>query len=371
MTSPIKPSVNGRSDEAEAGRTARDNDQTLADSDQTASDADQTAADSDQTTADEDQRRSSLDQDSADADQRSADLDQQTADREERAAASASADSPARRHDRKVARDQRAATSAARALRTNQRHDVALERLSAAEMRDAVAHARDAASQARDLAAAARDRSTEPDEPEPRDPARRHAAEYRERAAEDRRHAAEYRERAAEDRRHAAEDREQARIDREELRDALAEAQLDDLTGTYQRAMGRVALQAEIDRVQRSHGRLVIAIVDVDSLKAHNDRDGHAAGDKLLLDVVTSIRSQLRSYDPIVRFGGDEFVCALADADLSYARKRFSDIQTTLEQTHPGASISTGFAQLDTGDTLEGLIARADAALQQAKPQRR
>jgi diguanylate cyclase (GGDEF)-like protein len=356
MTSPIKPSVNGRSDEAETGLTARDNDQTLADSDQTASDADQTAADSDQTTADEDQRRSSLDQDSADADQRSSDLDQATADREERAATSASADSPASRHDRKVARDQRAASSAARAQRTNQRHDVALERLSAAEMRDAVAHARDAASQARDLAAAARDRSTEPDEPEPRDPARRRAAEYRERAAEDRRH--------------AAEDREQARIDREELRDALAEAQLDDLTGTYQRALGRVALQAEIDRVQRSHGRLVVAIVDVDSLKAHNDRDGHAAGDKLLLDVVTSIRSQLRSYDPIVRFGGDEFVCALADADLSYARKRFSDIQTTLEQAHPGASISTGFAQLDTGDTLEGLIARADAALQKAKPQR-
>jgi diguanylate cyclase (GGDEF)-like protein len=356
MTSPIKPSVNGRSDEVETGRTARDSDQTLADSDQTASDADQTAADSDQTTADEDQRRSSLDQDSADADQRSADLDQATADREERAAASASADSPASRHDRKVARDQRAATSAARALRTDQRHDVALERLSAAEMRDAVAHARDVASQARDLAAAARDRSADLDEPGPRDPARQRAAEYRERAAEDRRH--------------AAEDREQARIDREELRDALAEAQLDDLTGTYQRAMGRVALQAEIDRVQRSHGRLVVAIVDVDSLKAHNDRDGHAAGDKLLLDVVTSIRSQLRSYDPIVRFGGDEFVCALADADLSYARKRFSDIQTTLEQTHPGASISTGFAQLDTGDTLEGLIARADAALQKAKPQR-
>ena len=154
------------------------------------------------------------------------------------------------------------------------------------------------------------------------------------------------------------------------LRAALADAHFDELTGTYRRTMGTVALQAEIDRVQRSHGRLVLAFVDVDALKAHNDREGHAAGDELLLDVVTSIRSQLRSYDPVVRFGGDEFVCALANADLRYARGRFRDIQTKLEEHHPGASISTGFAQLETGDTLETLIARGDAALQQAKQHR-
>jgi diguanylate cyclase (GGDEF)-like protein len=226
--------------------------------------------------------------------------------------------------------------------------------VSVAAQRDEAARARDLASEARDLAAAARDRAAL-DEPGPDGALRRAAAD---------------RQRAAEDRRHAAEDREQAHLDREVLRAALAEANFDDLTGAYRRAMGTVALQAEIDRVQRSHGRLVLAFVDVDALKAHNDREGHAAGDKLLLDVVTSIRSNLRSYDPIVRVGGDEFICALADADLDYARNRFGDIQTTLEQNHPGASISVGFAQLKTDDTLDSLIARGDATLQKAKQQR-
>jgi len=68
-----------------------------------------------------------------------------------------------------------------------------------------------------------------------------------------------------------------------------------------------------------------------------------------------------------VRFGGDEFVCALADADLNDARKRFDAIQAVLEQTHEGASISVGFAQLQTGDTLDDLIAHGDAALYEAK----
>jgi diguanylate cyclase (GGDEF)-like protein len=111
----------------------------------------------------------------------------------------------------------------------------------------------------------------------------------------------------------------------------------------------------------------VLAFVDVDALKAHNDRKGHAAGDELLLDVVASIRSKLRSYDPIVRFGGDEFVCALSDADVGDATARFEQIQIALEQAHGGASISVGFARLQAGDVLADLIARGDAALYDAK----
>ena len=76
-------------------------------------------------------------------------------------------------------------------------------------------------------------------------------------------------------------------------RAALANAQFDDLTGTYRRTKGDSELQAEIDRALRFGGLLVLAFVDVDELKAHNDREGHGAGDRLLLDVVASIRSKL------------------------------------------------------------------------------
>jgi diguanylate cyclase (GGDEF)-like protein len=134
--------------------------------------------------------------------------------------------------------------------------------------------------------------------------------------------------------------------------------------------MGTIALQAEVDRARRSRGRLVLAFVDVDALKARNNRDGHAAGDELLLDVVTSIRSNLRSYDAVVRFGGDEFVCVLSDTDPHAARNRFDEIQATLQRADAGATITVGLAQLKTGDTLEDLLARGDAALYEAKQRR-
>jgi len=167
-----------------------------------------------------------------------------------------------------------------------------------------------------------------------------------------------------------AEAREQARATLEAQQTALAEAELDDLTRTYRRTRGYAELQAEVDRAQRSGGRLVLAFVDVDELKAHNDLEGHAAGDQLLLNVVSSIRSRLRSYDPVMRYGGDEFICALSDADLNNARNRFAGIQTALEQTHPGGSISVGLAQMRAGETLEKLMARGDTALREAKNRR-
>jgi diguanylate cyclase (GGDEF)-like protein len=289
----------------------------------------------------------------SDADQRASDRDQAIADHEAQDAGHTGHADAARQQERDVSRTQREESSVARALTATVRAQTTLDRFELAERRDEAARSRDLASAARDMAATARDRLATQHERGP-------AAAARKRAADDRG-------RAADDRARAAEDREEARADRENLRIALSEAHIDDLTGTYRRAMGNVALQAEIDRAHRTGGSLVLAFVDVDALKAHNDREGHAAGDALLLDVVGSIRSRLRSYDPIVRFGGDEFVCALSEADLDYARERFEAIHAALAELHHGASISVGFARLQAGDTLDDLIARGDAALYEAK----
>jgi diguanylate cyclase (GGDEF)-like protein len=228
-------------------------------------------------------------------------------------------------------------------------------RLAAAEQRDAAARSRDRAAARRDAAAQMRDELAVS-----RDPA---AITARELAAADRRE-------AELDRQRAGEDRAQAHIDREALQSALEEAHLDDLTGTFRRGMGVLALQAEIDRARRSGTPLVLGFVDVDDLKVHNDKQGHAYGDALLLDVVTSIRSNLRSYDPVVRFGGDEFICGLAGATLDEARARFDEIGRALFEVRPGATITTGFAELRAGDTLESLVERGDVALYEAKARR-
>ncbi len=127
-----------------------------------------------------------------------------------------------------------------------------------------------------------------------------------------------------------------------------------------------MALSHEIDRARRSDGRFVLAFVDVDRLKLVNDRDGHAAGDRILQSVVRAIRGRLRSFDPIVRYGGDEFVCGLTGTDLAEAERRFEAIALTLE-AEAEIGISVGFAALAAGDTADQLTERADAAMLEVK----
>jgi len=230
--------------------------------------------------------------------------------------------------------------------------------------RDAMADKRDLAARTRDEAAEARDDAAAFVDAELGDLSRSsRAARVRVWAAADRVEAAADREQAAIDREHAARDRAEARAD-------LERAQLDGLTGAYRRPSGELELTNEIARARRADGRLVLAFVDVDSLKKRNDDQGHAAGDALLRSVVAAIRSHLRSYDPIVRFGGDEFICGLSNTDLDGARRRFDEVRDALRQADDTGSISVGLAALRPSDTLHELKERGDAALYRAKQEK-
>lgn len=99
------------------------------------------------------------------------------------------------------------------------------------------------------------------------------------------------------------------------------------------------------------------------ALKQVNDTDGHLAGDSLLLAVADSLRGCLRSYDLIMRFGGDELVCALPNADVKRVRQRFTDVSNALAAGPTKGSITVGFAKLGENDSAEDLIRRADADL--------
>jgi diguanylate cyclase (GGDEF)-like protein len=158
--------------------------------------------------------------------------------------------------------------------------------------------------------------------------------------------------------------------DREQAKAELRRSQFDHLTGAFGRELGMIALDRELNRANHGSGRLVLAFVDVDGLKELNDTEGHAAGDALLRDVVHAIQKHLRSYDPIVRVGGDEFVCALADASLEEARRRFAGISETIEDVRPAAAISVGFAAMRPNETLADLTARGDKNLYEVKRRR-
>ena len=133
--------------------------------------------------------------------------------------------------------------------------------------------------------------------------------------------------------------------------------------------MGRLALRNEIERARRSDGKFVIAFIDVDGLKGVNDREGHAAGDRVLRTLAATMRANLRSYDPIVRFGGDEFICGISSIDPAEVQHRIGVMDQSLRNA-TGVGITAGLATLTSNESLDELTARADAALIEAKRNR-
>jgi diguanylate cyclase (GGDEF)-like protein len=79
------------------------------------------------------------------------------------------------------------------------------------------------------------------------------------------------------------------------------------------------------------------------------------------------MRAKLRSFDPVVRYGGDEFVCAMSGIDPVDMTERFVEVAEALAREHDEATISVGVAELRPGDTLIDLVSRGDAALYKAK----
>ena len=220
--------------------------------------------------------------------------------------------------------------------------------------RDERADVHDEASQARDDRADARDQRAEVRE---RAASGSHGA-----AADDRLEAQRDRRGGAGDRIQAAEDREAAAVDRILSARERAASTIDELTGAYRRDPGVVALDRDISTAKRTDKPLTVAFVDIDNLKGTNDALGHSAGDRLLRVTAASIRAHIRAYDLIIRFGGDEFLCALLDVNEGEAAERFSLANLHLATTHQ-ASITVGLTELDPADALEDLVRRADEAM--------
>lgn len=213
-----------------------------------------------------------------------------------------------------------------------------------ADQRDSHSDRRDGRAEARDAAASEVDTDAAAD---------RHAA------LSDRRAAKGDRGRARDDRVAAWSDRVLAQKDRAELL-------LDELTGFYRRAAGFLELEREILRAERTGQRFSLAFVDVDGLKLVNDQHGHEAGDLLLREVARCIRAVLRDYDVCIRYGGDEFICAVADLPAEQAEERFRSVNDELAAGGHG-SVSIGLAERRRGEELASLIGRADAAMYDAR----
>jgi len=145
----------------------------------------------------------------------------------------------------------------------------------------------------------------------------------------------------------------------------------DPLTALLNRRAFLERLGREHERSRRYPAPLSVLLLDVDGLKAINDRGGHAAGDAALRAIGEAIRSSLRAADTGCRFGGDEFAIMAPDADEPAGRVLAERIRALAEgMSRPGTpTVSVGVACLAPreGWTPTEILERADRALYEAK----
>ena len=168
---------------------------------------------------------------------------------------------------------------------------------------------------------------------------------------------------AERDRAAAALDRLEAAVARKRAVDYLEQSRRDSLTGALQRQAGRDALSNEVDRARRGNSPLVVAFLDIVGLKQVNDTHGHATGDLVLSAVGSALVAGLRSYDLVVRYGGDEFVCCLPGATLDEGTRRLAGVRAALAHAAMPIGLRCGAALLQEGESLDDVVARADRAM--------
>ncbi len=156
--------------------------------------------------------------------------------------------------------------------------------------------------------------------------------------------------------------------------DAEKLAASDPLTGAMSRRAILPLIERSVRRTVRTGLPACVAMIDLDWFKSINDRFGHLAGDQVLRRVVDRIRECSRDTDVIGRYGGEEFVLLLQGADQHAGARLVERVRSTVSATDWSdigpdlkVSVSCGIASVRPTDTLDGLLARADKALYEAK----
>jgi len=161
------------------------------------------------------------------------------------------------------------------------------------------------------------------------------------------------------------------------LRETLRNQSIrDPLTSLFNRRYLEETLERELRRAERSRGTLGVVMMDLDLFKQFNDTFGHDIGDTLLRDFGRLLQSTVRGGDVACRYGGEEFMLILPEADIETTRQRADRIREAVKHlfvAHRGHSvgsvtISAGVAAYpEHGTTGETLVQAADAALYRAK----
>jgi diguanylate cyclase (GGDEF)-like protein len=147
-------------------------------------------------------------------------------------------------------------------------------------------------------------------------------------------------------------------------------AQIDELTGVLNRRYIMQALNLEMVRTKRSAEPCSVAMIDLDFFKRINDRFGHPAGDEVLRSFAIAMSANVRSFDLMGRYGGEEFLLVLPRASKEQATAvvdRLREIVAALDWSAISdgllVTISAGVTQFRSDEACDEILARADAAL--------
>jgi two-component system, cell cycle response regulator len=160
------------------------------------------------------------------------------------------------------------------------------------------------------------------------------------------------------------------------VRDQRRLAITDGLTGLHTRRFFEAQLPLEAERARRAGGSMAVFIADVDRFKSINDRYGHPAGDRALIEIATRLRNSSRAGDVLARYGGEEFALLVPEAsptELPSIAQRLRDSVASspiavTETNWIAVTVSVGAASYPQhGEDPADLIAAADRALYSAK----
>ncbi len=148
-------------------------------------------------------------------------------------------------------------------------------------------------------------------------------------------------------------------------------ATTDALTGLWNRRQLDERVRSELDRADRYGDELSLVLFDIDHFKAINDRFGHAAGDRVLVELARWVRGQLRESDGLGRWGGEEFLVLMPHSTGEEARQLAEKLRRLVAET-PIEDVGTvtgsfGVAQRRPLESAESWFRRVDGALYRAK----
>ena len=147
----------------------------------------------------------------------------------------------------------------------------------------------------------------------------------------------------------------------------------DGLTGLANRRLLLDRLAVGLARSTRSGEPVTVLFLDLDGFKAVNDQLGHDAGDQVLRSIARALAAAVRPADTVARLGGDEFVIVCEGVQhrhLAELVERLRWVSATALPGHLPVTASVGVARSNRDDTAEGILARADRSMYDAKRER-